>query len=86
MQQVYRAMYFIEKNKKILGQEKKLYYSGSNNWTTHYDRRKSYKTFDEANKKNESLLTLVKHIIKFHYYFIKNHLNNELCSFRPDLY
>ena len=50
MQQVCRAMYFIEKNKKILGQEKKLYYSGSNNWTTHYDRRKSYKTFDEANK------------------------------------
>ena len=56
MQQVYRAMYFIEKNKKILGQEKKLYYGGSNNWTTNYDRRKSYKTFDEANKKNESFL------------------------------
>ena len=49
-------MYFIEKNKKILGQEKKLYYSGSNNWTTHYDRRKSYKTFDEANKENEAFL------------------------------
>ena len=49
-------MYFIEKNKKILGQEKKLYYGGSNNWTTHYDRRKSYKTFDEANKENEAFL------------------------------
>ena len=56
MQQVYRAMYFIEKNKKILGQEKKLYYSGSNNWTTHYDRRKLYKTYDEANKENEAFL------------------------------
>ena len=56
MQQVYRAMYFIEKNKKILGQEKKLYYGGSNNWTTHYDRRKSYKTYDEANKENEAFL------------------------------
>ena len=41
-------MYFIEKNKKILGQEKKHYYGGSNNWTTHYDRRKLYKTYDEA--------------------------------------
>ena len=49
-------MYFIEKNKKILGQEKKLYYSGSNNWTTHYDRRKLYKTYDEANKENEAFL------------------------------
>ena len=49
-------MYFIEKNKKILGQEKKLYYSGSNNWTTHYDRRKMYKTYDEANKENEAFL------------------------------
>ena len=49
-------MYFIEKNKKILGQEKKLYYSGSNNWTTHYDRRKLYGTYDEANKENEAFL------------------------------
>ena len=49
-------MYFIEKNKKIVGQEKKLYYSGSNNWTTHYDRRKLYKTYDEANKENEAFL------------------------------
>ena len=49
-------MYFIEKNKKILGQEKKLYYGGSNNWTTHYDRRKLYKTYDEANKENETFL------------------------------
>ena len=56
MQQVCRVMYFIEKNKKILGQEKKLYYSGSNNWTTHYDRRKLYKTYDEANKENEAFL------------------------------
>ena len=56
MQQVCRVMYFIEKNKKILGQEKKLYYSGSNNWTTHYDRRKLYETYDEANKENEAFL------------------------------
>ena len=49
-------MYFIEKNKKILGQVKKLYYGGSNNWTTHYDRRKLYKTYDEANKENEAFL------------------------------
>ena len=47
-------MYFIEKNKKILGQEKKLYYGVSNNWTRHYDRRKLYKTYDEANKENEA--------------------------------
>ena len=58
-------MYFIEKNKKILGQEKKLYYSGSNNWTTHYDRRKSYKTFDEANKKFVSLLPKFPKVIPF---------------------
>ena len=45
-------MYFIERDQKILGQRKKVYYSGSNNWTTHYDRRKLYKTYDEANKEN----------------------------------
>ena len=55
-------MYFIEKNKKILGQEKKLYYCGSNNWTTHYDRRKLYKTYDEANKENEQFLRDVLYI------------------------
>ena len=62
MQQVYRAMYFIERDQKILGQKKKLYYSGSNNWTTHYDRRKSYKTYDEANKENEQFLRDVLYI------------------------
>ena len=56
MQQVCRAMYFIERDQKILGQQKKLYYGGSNNWTTHYDRRKLYKTYDEANKENEAFL------------------------------
>ena len=62
MQQVYRAMYFIERDQKILGQKKKLYYSGSNNWTTHYDRRKSYKTYDEANKENEQFLRDILYI------------------------
>ena len=56
MQQVCRAMYFIERDQKILGQQKKLYYSGSRTWTTHYDRRKLYKTYDEANKENEQFL------------------------------
>ena len=56
MQQVCRAMYFIERDQKILGQQKKLYYSGSRTWTTQYDRRKSYKTYDEANKENEQFL------------------------------
>ena len=46
-------MYFIERYQKILGQEKKLYYSGSRTWTTKYDRRKSYKTYEEADKENE---------------------------------
>ena len=62
MQQVCRAMYFIERDQKILGQKKKVYYSGSNNWTTHYDRRKLYKTYDEANKENEQFLRDVLHI------------------------
>ena len=57
-------MYFIEKNKKILGQEKKLYYGGSNNRTTHYDRRKLYKTYDEANKDNEQFLRDILYIHK----------------------
>ena len=56
MQQVCRAMYFIERYQKILGQKKKLYYSGSITWTTHYDRRKLYKTYEEANKENEQFL------------------------------
>ena len=37
-------------------QKKKLYYSGSRTWTTHYDRRKLYKTYEEANKENEQFL------------------------------
>ena len=55
-------MYFIERDQKILGQRKKVYYSGSNNWTTHYDRRKSYKTYDEADKDNEQFLRDVLYI------------------------
>ena len=41
---------------KNLRTTKKLYYSGSRTWTTHYDRRKMYKTYDEANKENEQFL------------------------------
>ena len=62
MQQVCRAMYFIERDQKILGQQKKLYYSGSRTWTTHYDRRKSYKTNEEANKENEQFLRDILYI------------------------
>ncbi len=62
MQQVCRVMYFIERDQKILGQKKKLYYSGSRTWTTHYDRRKMYKTYNEANKDNEQFLRDVLYI------------------------
>ena len=55
-------MYFIERDQKILGQKKKLYYSGSRTWTTHYDRRKLYKTYDEANKENEQFLRDILYI------------------------
>ena len=55
-------MYFIERDQKILGQKKKLYYSGSRTWTTYYDRRKLYKTYEEANKDNEQFLKDVLHI------------------------
>ena len=61
---LYRLMYFIERDQKILGQKKKLYYSGSRTWTTHYDRRKMYKTYDEANKENEQFLRDILYIHK----------------------
>ena len=64
MQQVCRAMYFIERDQKILGQQKKLYYSGSRSLTSHYDRRKMYKTYDEANKENEQFLRDILYIHK----------------------
>ena len=57
-------MYFIERDQKILGQQKKLYYSGSTTSTTHYDRTKLYKTYDEANKENEQFLRDILYIHK----------------------
>ena len=55
-------MYFIERDQKILGQKKKLYYSVSRTLTTHYDRRKMYKTYNEANKENEQFLRDILYI------------------------
>ena len=55
-------MYFIEKNKKILGQEKKLYYRGDMTSTTAYDQRKEYKTREEAEKDNDVFIRDVLNI------------------------
>ena len=60
----HKTMYFIERDQKILGQKKKLYYSGSRTWTTKYDRRKSYKTYEEADKENEEFLRDVLYMHK----------------------
>ena len=49
---------------KNLRSKEETYYSGSRTWTTHYDRRKMYKTYDEANKENEQFLRDILYIHK----------------------